>query len=303
MLNYQNISDEKELQLLECCRDNGGNDTPPSDCCYDSWKTALIPISAQLAKANALVIYKQNEYDLAWEWKEKLGVWCKDWELTDEKADALCRQLSRFIIHLENVCCITEKTNDAIKILFCMIEDLYKRVDKLKISYDELMQCINCLKRPELAPGVGIMKTIEDYGKKLDIVIAMREVLITKTITVIELAYGLRSNICSHYGLKGILEYWKEKLNCCEENKEKSERPCHDSTIEICHLEPHISFPIDKDGYYLHLEKAFDDAKKRVEKLKNELDNEKNKRDKLQAGQTGLEKAIKEMDATNICKP
>lgn len=303
MLNYQNISEEQRQHILECCGDNGGNDTPPSDCCYDSWKAALIPINAQLAEANALVIYKQNEYNLAWEWKEKIGIWNNDWELTDEKADILCRHLSRFIIHLENICKTTKKTNDAIKILFCMIEDLYKRVDKLKISYDELMQCINCMKRPELAPGVGIMKTIEDYGKKLDLVIATREELITKTITVIELAYGLRSNICSDYGLKGILEYWKEKLNCYEENKQKLEKPCHDSTIDICHLEPRISFPIDKDGYYVHLKTALDDAKKRVEKLKKELDDSKNKRDKLQAGQKGLETAIKEMDATNICKP
>jgi hypothetical protein len=152
MLVYNKISNYEE-EIFDCCTDTPDNDTPGSDCCSDAWVKDLAKVSGEYKTISALVSQKQVEYDLAIDWKVKLRAWCDDWEATDEKADALCRQLELFIKHLHRVCKITEKTVHAVKILFCMAEDLYKRTDELKAEYDKLVQCINCLKRPELAPG------------------------------------------------------------------------------------------------------------------------------------------------------
>jgi hypothetical protein len=303
MLVYNKISNYED-EIFNCCDPDNGNENPGADCCYDAWVKELVTVTADYKEKNALVTQKQTEYNLAVDWKTKLKAWCDDWETTDEKADALCRQLELFIKHLTKVCKITEKTIDAIEILFCMTEDLYKRVDKLKLKFDQLMVCINCLMRPELAPGVGIMKCIEEYGKKLDAVIAGRDLLLGNIIKALELAMALHINICDEYGLKAELIYWKQKLNCDGSASSDNSNSYGDrkqtltqtgSGDRICVLEPQISFPLDADGYYIDLTTQCANTKAEVEKLKTELDKAKHERDGLQACKQSLEKAIEEV--------
>jgi hypothetical protein len=307
MLKYQQISDPDKI--YDCCKPDNGGDTPTGDdCCNDAWKKDLIVVTADYKVAAATATDKQSQYDLAVNLRDRLKVWVTDWELTDEKADVLCRQLELFVLHLKKVCKITEKVNDAVEILFCMIEDLYKRVDKLKIKYDEFVKCIQCLNRPEFAASLGIMPLIDEYGKKLDAVIATRDALISKVILAIELAYGLHVHICEEYGLKEVLQYWKNKLNCGCEPVEVED--CEDVHVKIeqnegggykhhCHFKPQIRFPLDDDHYYKHLEEDFDKAKEEVETLKKELDKAKEKRDALLACKVGLENAIAQVDSKN----
>jgi hypothetical protein len=295
MLVYNKISNYEE-EIFDCCTDTPDNDTPGSDCCSDAWVKDLAKVSGEYKTVSALVSQKQVEYDLATDWKIKLRAWCDDWEATDEKADALCRQLELFIKHLHRVCKITEKTVHAVKILFCMAEDLYKRTDELKAEYDKLVQCINCLKRPELAPGKGIMKCIEEYGKKLDAVIATRDIVISNIVKVLELTISMHINICDEYGLKGVLKYWKQKFNCdgdCPD--EGGEKGKGEGSHECCELEPHVSFPIDQDKYYVSIEQQYADKKNEVEDLKKDLDKLKHKRDGLLSLKQSLEKAIDEV--------
>lgn len=303
MLLYNKISNYED-EIFDCCDTDNGNENFGGDCCYDAWVKELVTVTAAYKEKNALVTQKQTEYNLAVDWKTKLKAWCDDWEATDEKADALCRQLELFIKHLTKVCKITEKTIDAIEILFCMAEDLYKRVDKLKLKFDQLMVCISCLMRPELAPGVGIMKCIEEYGKKLDAVIAGKDLLLSNIVKALELAMALHINICDEYGLKAVLVYWKEKLNCDSssstdhlDNYGDKKQKLVPSGIEdkTCELEPQISFPLDADSYYTDLQTQCTNTKAELETLKTALDNAKHERDSLQACKQSLEKAIEEV--------
>ena len=304
MLVYNKISNY-DTEIFDCCDPDNGNENPGGDCCYDAWVKELVAVTASYKEKNALVTQKQTAYNLAVDWKTKLKAWCDDWEATDEKADALCRQLELFIKHLTKVCKITEKTIDAIEILFCMAEDLYKRTDKLKLKFDQLMVCISCLMRPELAPGVGIMKCIEEYGKKMDAVIAGRDLLLGNIVKALELAMALHINICDEYGLKAVLVYWKEKLNCDNASSEnghtheygdrKRTMVASASEVKNCELEPQISFPLDADSYYTDLQTQCANTKAEVEVLKTELDNAKHERDGLQACKQSLEKAIEEV--------
>lgn len=307
MLSYNEISNS-ERDIFDCCDQKPNGNEPGGDCCYDAWMGDLVQVTSDWKAANAYASNKELEYNLSIEERDRLKAWFADWEATDENADALCRQLELFILLLQKVCIVTDKTNKAIEILFCMVEDLYIRVDRLKSNYDKLILCINCLKRPELAPGIGIMKVLEDYGQKLDAVILTRDIMIPQVVAVVELAYGLHINICEEYGLKRTIQYWKDKFHCnqsgtesttyAEQAKIESSSDSH----ECCCIEPHIHLPIDSDEYYHQLESDYNQTKQRVDVLKKELDSAKEKRDALFACKQSLENAINEVNPANKCK-
>lgn len=315
MLTYDKICNP-EAELFNCCDNNPGGETPGGDCCNDLWKQDLVQVTADWKKASAQAAYIETEYKFAVEWKGKLKTWHDEWEQTNEKVDALCRQLGLFVTHLEKICFVTSKTAEAVEILFCMAEDLYVRVDKLKSKYDHLRQCIDGMKRPELASGTGVIKYIEEYGVKLDAVIATRDELIKAIAKALELAYGLHINLCEQYGLKQVLQYWRNKFNCAGESsdgdcgcdsppqqqqqQQYGKGPGENKGKKHCKLEPKLSFPIDEDDYFTDLEQEYEDAAQDVETLKADLDKAKEERDALQACKESLEKAIQEVD--NKCK-
>lgn len=313
MLTYEKIGNP-ETELFNCCSNNPGGEMPGGDCCNDQWKQDLVQVTADWKKASAHATQVEAEYGFALEWKNQLKAWFSDWEITDEKTDALCRQLGLFITHLEKVCFVTSKTSEAIEILLCMAEDLYVRVDKLKIKYDQLRQCIDGLKRPELASGTGVVKYIEEYGVKLDSVIATRDGLIEKIVLALEMSYGLNISLCEQYGLKEVLIYWKKKFKCvsngndncgCNDNEPQQQQQQygqveHSNDKKHCKLEPKISFPLDEDNYYTDLQQEYEQAKSDAESLKEEMYKAKEQRDALLACKESLEKAILEVD--NKCK-
>lgn len=308
MLSYNEISNS-DRDIFDCCDQKPNNNEPIGDCCYESWKGDLVQVTADWKAANAYAINKELEYNLTVEERDRLKAWYADWEATDENADALCRQLELFVLLLQKVCTVTDKTNKAIEILFCMLEDLYIRVDKLKSQYDKLMACINCLKRPELASGVGIMKFLEDYGQKLDAVILTRDTIIPQVISALEIAISIHTNICDQYGLKETIRYWKGKFNCNQSETDQSTGSFSDSKIEnsyhsneCCCIEPRISLPIDTDEYYRQLENDYLNTKQKVDQLKKDLDQAKEKRDALLACKQSLENAINEVNPANKCK-
>lgn len=308
MLVYDKICNI-DRDIFDCCDKNPGSENPGGDCCYDAWVRDLVQVTADWKQANADAQNKEAEYNFILEERDRLKAWWGDWEATDEKVDALCRQLELFVLHLGKVCLVTEKTNNAIEILFCMTEDLYIRVDKLKAGYDKIWQCIKCLNRPELAEGVGIMKCLANYGAKLDAVIQTRDVLITQIVTALELAYGMHINICEEYGLKKVILYWKKKFNCkgdcgCDHdhNNQQAKMEPSGQGQGSCKLQPRISLPIDEDEYFIGLEEDYKKVKEDVDRIKKDLDAAREKRDTLLSCKESLEKAIEEVNPANKCK-
>jgi hypothetical protein len=301
MLNYCKI--EEKDNMYKCC------DFPPpphnkktGDCCYDNWSTDLSKITNELRSATTRAAYKQKEYNYITDWYNTLETWFTDWESADRKVDILCRNLDLFIKHLDRICAITDKTVKAIDILFCMIEDLYFRVDCLKEKWDELNKCIACLKSPDLTPDKGIVACLKAYGTKLDAVIATRDLVITKVISAIEYAYDLHDFICDQYGLKKTLIYWKELLGrkgqtatpeLSPEEKSKIER-CSIEPVPLqhCELIPVMTFPIHKDHYYLELKAHAEKVKIKMDDLEKDSDKANERKAALQACQDGLNKAM-----------
>jgi hypothetical protein len=292
MFKYCQI--EENCDIFECC-DHHHQPPPPGtgDCCYDTWTVDSKEVNAQLKQATARATHKTNQYNAVLEWYGVLKAWRDDWESADQKADTLCRNLELFIRHLRRVCKITKKTDTAIDILFCMIKDLFCLVDRLKERYDDLYKCINCLKDPSLASG-GIRTCLDTYGTKLDAVIAQRDLVLAKIISVMEYAYDLHDGICDDYGLRNILTFWRCVLNCegpCDPLPCPDEPPC-DPHIECCELEPMMTFPIALDPYFIALKDLCEDVKIRLHDIKHEMDKANELKASLQACLNGLTTAL-----------
>ena len=294
MIKYNPIENIEE-QIFDCC-DTPQPTDPSCDCCYNTWQKDLEKVSAEWKKAKSKAEVQQLEYDSNYQFYSKIKIWCDDWAATDEKADTLYGQLNLFIYHLNKICEVTEKSGKAIEILFCMIKDLFIRIDKLKEDYDELMQCIACLKSPELAPGVGIVKCLEEYGKKLDAVIALRDIILKSAILSLEYAYILNGAICDKYGLKNILVYWKDILY-----PKNSGDGCPPQNGNNCDLSPVISLPIEYSKYFTDLVAERNSLKTTVENLAAKRDRLNKQKDALLAGKESLEAAIKEINPKERC--
>lgn len=305
MLHYKCKNEEcdNNVYIPECCPKPPSGDTKGCDCCYDNWTSHLKITTADLKKWSARADRRQQLYNLKSAWRDKLKAWYSDLETVDEKAEDIARKIELFIAHLNKICFAIQSSNKAIEILFCMIEDLYIRVDELKEDYDDLMNCIACAGKtnPELTPGTGIIVCLTDYGKKLDAVIATRDNLLQLIASVIEIAYKLHEYVCLNerhcgedridYGLINILMHWRRIFNGEIDNNHGD-----------CQFQPYITFPIDASEYYQKLRTDYDNSKEEVKELKRELDHALERKAAFQASQDGLNKALAEVTPDVKCK-
>ncbi|HKR03202.1 MAG TPA: hypothetical protein VJY62_01095, partial [Bacteroidia bacterium] len=280
MLHYKtkNGNNGNSGCLPDCCKEIIIDDPKGCDCCYDDWTADLKGTTCSYKEWNARVDKLSRHYTIKTEWRDKLKTMMDDLTKTNEKASDIFRQLLLFIKHLEKLCNITEQSNKSIRILFCMIEDLYIRVDGLKKDYDILMTCINNASKtnPELSPGTGVIKCLEEYGKKLDAVLSTRDNLITLATSAIEIAFKLHESLCKDndncgegkldYGLINIIEYWRD-IFIGQKNE----------NCGTCIFEPGIKFPIDQSDYFNKINADFNVTNEKVERLKKKLDEAKSK--------------------------
>ena len=146
MLYYKSKNEDNGNwnHIPECCPPDVP-ETPPAegcDCCYNSWNENLIITTNSFKEWDAKTNKRQKFFDFKAGWRDKLKAWYDDLESVDQKAESILSQLEIFSAHLSKVCRIIDQSNRGIEILFCMIKDLYMRVDYLKEEYDELWSCI-----------------------------------------------------------------------------------------------------------------------------------------------------------------
>jgi hypothetical protein len=193
-----------------------------------------------------------------------------------------------------------------------MIRDFYMQLDFLKREYDKLIHCIKCLNNPSLAPGQGIRILIDDYGAKLDIVIATRDALITLVISAIDIANRINKNISHHFGLQTIIKEWKKEFHC-EERCEDERRDQHgnankankqdEDEIEDAGLRPTLHFPICNSWYYREVKERYVEDSIEVDETNSLLLHETKERDKYKAWKDGLDAVMKAVDPVSRCAP
>lgn len=295
-------------KIRECCEKEDSNDPKGCDCCYDTWSEELREVNTKFSRADEEA--KQLSMDLTYlsERRNKLKTWYDELTEAQDLSQQICDQLDVMQDQIEKVTVNTDHAVKAIKILFCMVRDFYMQVDWIKTKYDQIQTCIRCLNDPVLVPGQGIMKCLEEYGKKLDIVIASRDELVKMVMTAIYTAYRINKNLNENYGLDMVIGEWQITFNCDEECGE-GEASCRygsgDSEEEEepdkCRLAPRLMFPICNDPYYEEIKEKYEADKKSVSELAQDLIVLNKKKESLLACKSSLEAAIKEVDPKIRC--
>jgi hypothetical protein len=308
-----------EPKIKECCDKENPEDPKGCDCCYDNWQEELKDVKVKYSETEEKAKQLKDELAVVQDRRDKLKKWYDELTKANDLARKICDQLEVLSTQTNKVSTNTDLAVQAIKTLYCMIRDFYMQVDLIKTKFDRLMNCIKCLNNPALAPGQGIMKCLEEYGKKLEAVIATRDELIKMLMMVIKIACRINKNIALEFGLTTVISEWKTAFNCdisCDDTTEpcpptgqhtnaKSATTLQDqveSCLGACTLEPILMFPICKDPYYKCLDEQYKADKKAAEELAKKLLQENKKKEGLLSCKQSLESAIKEVDPKGRCK-
>lgn len=308
--NYCPLPDNWDNDILECCPDQPAGDPGGSDCCYDSWKKQLSAVERKFRHADEKARRLQKQFDSAVHFRDKYKAWFEDLLKANDLAGYICQHLHVFSAQVDNICCTTQSSVNAINLLFCMVRDFYIRVDELKEEYDDLLNCIKCLNRPEL--NGGIIDCLGQYYKKLEAVIATRDKIIELMVKAVKISYQLNAAICSRYGLQRIVSEWHDTFNCDYSNSDdaqyrgkhkpadKGERDC--TLPETCELVPMLRFPIESDPYFNDLQDQRQFWDNKIRDLIGQLVAANKEKEVLLANKENLVKAIQEVDPKIKCK-
>lgn len=310
-----------EPKIASCCGKENPDDPRGCDCCYDSWQDELKGVKVEFSEADEKARQIKDELTLLEERRDKMKKWYDELTRANDLARRICDQLDIVLTQSEKISTNTGLAVQAIKTLYCMIRDFYMQVDEVKAKYDRLINCIKCLNNPAFSSGQGIMKCLEEYGKKLDIVIATRDELIKMLMSVIKIACRINKNIEEDFGLITVITEWKDAFNCtvsCDDTSDpcppavsktnnKAQSPAQQQQPETsclgeCDLVPAFQFPICKDPYYKCLDDQYRLDKKAAEDLAKQLLVENKRKESLLACKQSLESAIKEVDPKTRCK-
>ena len=307
-----------EPKIKECCDQSTQDDPGGCDCCYDKWKAELKEVNTRYSGAVEAASQLKSQLAVIIERRDKLKNWYDELTKANELARQFCDQLEIILTQSKKIATNTSLTVEAIKKLYCMFRDFYMQIDLIKTKYDRLINCIKCLNNPALASGKGIMKALEEYGKKLDIVIATRDAIIKALLEVMAIACRITNNIEENYGLITVIKEWKAVFKCwisckddngpCDDDddEKEDEHPGNEEEEEnclgSCKLDPVFLFPICKDDYYKCLDDMYLADKADAEKLNEDLLKENKKKESLLACKLSLEAAIKEVDPKILCK-
>ena len=317
---YQKLGDGWDSKIKECCDKENPDDPRGCDCCYDTWQDELKEVKTKYSETEEKAKQLKEELTIVADRRDRLKTWYDELTKANDLHRKICDQLELLLTQTDKVSTNADLAVRAIKTLYCMIRDFYMQVDEIKTTYDRLLNCIKCLNNPALAPGVGIMKCLEEYGKKLDAVIVTRDELIKMLMAMIKIACRIHKNIAMEFGLITVITEWKAAFNCdiaCDDTtgsnppataKKASSKgmPVQQeavvSCLGPCDLEPMLQFPICKDPYYKCVDDQYRADKKAAEDLAKELLKETKKKEALLACKQSLEAAIKEVDPKLRCK-
>lgn len=321
VLNYEKLPDNWNAGTKNCCDKEDPENPRGCDCCYDSWQDELKEINLSYNESKEKSEQLKSQLTVVTDRRDRMKAWRDEMETANDLARKICDQIEIMLNQTGKIAINTCFTVKAIKTLYCMIKDFYMQVDLIKTKYDRLLNCIKCLKNPAFGPGLGIMKCLEEYGKKLDALIATRDIILQMMMEVIQIAWRINRSIDVDFGLTTILTEWQTALNCavgCGDDEGQSCRPgdaknnsnnsqsqqpqAEENCLGSCDLVPIFQFPICKDPYYMCVRDSYSTNQKEVSDLSKQLLEENKKKEGLLACKQSLETAIKEVDPKNRCK-
>jgi hypothetical protein len=239
--NYDPINTEWDQDVLECCKNENPDDPTCTDCCYDSWQNELKIVTQSYSQANEKADQLQSKWNLFSDRKITYKTWVDELEKAENYARDICFQLELIAIQSDKIWFNSCKAADAIEILFCMIRDYFMQIDLLKTIYDDLQNCITKNNNSSLVKGQGILKYLDDYKQKLDVVLKGRDDIMISILEAIRLSKLITNQVSTrdchdknnnyvpcaegqkpctnsngneYYGLKTIICEWYNDFAC-----------------------------------------------------------------------------------------
>lgn len=338
---YQDIVTgwDKET-ILDCCKKENPGDPTCVECCYDTWQTELKTVIQKYNSVKEKADQIQKKLAFVTDRRNKYRKWLDEINNAQELALGICNQLELIALQSDKIWYNSCKAVDAVETLFCMIRDFFMQLDLVKTQYDDLQNCITNNTDPSLVKGQGILKSLDDYKAKLDIVIKLREDIIKNIVTAVKIANLIRNNIstkdCNYegyvpcppnpkpcavdnnntfYGFKTVICEWYNDFACdvpcvdasATSTNTESKTPPDISVIqddcgdENCELLPTFDFPICNNTYKACVQKWLTADEAAYKQLTADLQDANKDKEALTACKNSLDKAIKAVDPKLRC--
>jgi hypothetical protein len=186
-----------------------------------------------------------------------------------------------------------------------MVRDFYIQVDKIKLLYESIFKCIQQLNSAVLVPGTGVIKCLEMYYEKLDVVLKTKDDLMKQVMEAIKTANMLRQDVCSPFGLSFIFKEWQYILRCptCKIETEDvpADVPCRELDNK-CVIYPQLTFPISKDKYTLWVKDQFGKDDQAAKDAAATYLEESKKKETISSAISSLKEAVAAVDPKERCK-
>jgi hypothetical protein len=327
--------------ILDCCSKTPTGDPTCVDCCYDSWQEELKKVTQKYNSVTETATQIQNMLTLVSDRRTKYRTWDNEIITAQELAMAICNQLELIAVQSDKIWYSSCKAVDAVDILFCMIRDFFIQIDLIKTQYDDIQNCLANNTDPSLVKGQGILKALDDYKAKLDIVIKLRDDIIKNIVTAVQIANLIRNNIstkdCNYdgyipcdpapkpcsgdgvfYGFKTVICEWYNAFKCdvpCADAgttgtttaTPQAAAPTSTSLVQSdcgddnCELTPTFDFPICNNPYKACVEKWLAADDASYKDLTAKLQAANKEKEALTACKNSLVKALKAVDPKTRC--
>jgi hypothetical protein len=269
--------------------------------------------------------------------RNKYKTWLDELNNAQELAAGICNQLELIAVQSDKIWYNSCKAAYAVEILFCMIRDFFMQLDLIKTQYDDVQNCITNNTDPSLVKGQGILKALDDYKAKLDIVIKLRDDIIKNIVAAVKISKLISNNISTkdckddfdpcaqdpkpcagdetYYGFKTVICEWYKDFKCdvtctdggtsdtttqasAQANTNIIQSDCGD---EECELNPTFDFPICNDSYKACVQKWLAADEAQYKDLTAKLQEANKEKEALTACKNSLVKAIKAVDPKTRC--
>lgn len=308
-----------DLKIPDCCKSEDSGDPGECDCCYDEWQKKLESVNTQYARIVEKASVKASELSFLKRRRDTLKAWYDELVLLNEKSREICDILDIMLNQMEKISVNTGLTVDALKIIYCMVRDFYLQIDKIKVKYDQLLNCIRCLNDPILVPGQGIMKCLEEYGQRLAVVIATRDEMLRMLLEVIALSLWIDKSLAKEWGLYNLVQELREIVKWdmrCDDDTPASQasqakfrqegmvmnRDQGQAEAE-CPLEPLIPMPVNGNkDYCRYIWQNYWNDKTRADEMEKELLELNKEKETMEACKNSLVAAMLEVDPKERCK-
>lgn len=235
--HYQDVPQNWDKDVLDCCSKVNPGDPTCVDCCYDTWQDELKKVTQKYNSVNEYAAQVQKKLAFITDRRAKYRTWDNEILTAQDLALAICNQLELIAVQSDKIWYSSCKAVDAVETLFCMIRDFFMQIDLIKTQYDDIQNCLTNNSDPSLVKGQGILKALDDYKVKLDVIIKLRDDIIKNVVTAVQLANLIRNNISTkdcnydgfnpcadnpkpcagdgvYYGFKTVICEWYNAFNC-----------------------------------------------------------------------------------------